>query len=354
MRNFAGGAFAVAVSIATFAWAVQASETATVTVHVPLHPVAAATTLTGDRGSGQVPTRYVTAKVTESLRRVSSPMTVSTYATGYVVFVSTNPCTKLCYGEFQLPVGFDVATPAGVHYATQAEADFPLLGSSRLIPIKADVPGPSGNASAGTVSVNSNPYLLVSNPQPVTGGSNRIAPVVQQQDYDSALADLSGAIASDVTMVLRAQAPSMLFVPAGSSATTVTSDHAIGDETPTFTLTETLSVAVNAYSDTRVRQLLKANLVTTLPRGEVLAPWSLRTDYTLTTMTDAGELMVVGWAGGDATPAVDSRTMRALIAGRSADQAAAILHAWYPGSTVEIHGWLPADPDRIKLQIVGT
>lgn len=344
---------------AAFAAAAVDSQTATVILHVPTHHVSAYADLTGSETGGDLPTRHITAEVTESGAGTSSAVTLTTYATGTVVFSFYNGCTRECAGSIRIPVGFDVATAAGVHYLTQAEALFPFLTSSRPIPVTAAYPGPAGNAAAGTVTViNKAGDLTVTNPQPITGGTSRTTHLILQRDYDKAAADLETRVLTDAQYVLGTNGRDLNYEWDSPPSYIVVSDHAVGDESPTFTLTASVSLSAHGFSDTTARQLLQARLTSQLAPGESLVPGTIRTNYSVLNVSQDGEVEVIGEADGTAIPAVNAQVLRQVIASLSPAEARTFLEGAVPGSRVDIRmglpqlSRLPANPDHINLVVV--
>jgi hypothetical protein len=357
MRRLAGVVAGAAAFVAAAGFAVVQSETATVTLYVPAHRAAAYATLTGSRGGGDLPTRPITAQGTEMLTGNASPVTLSTFATGDVVFTYYSACLVPCAGTIRLPVGFDVATAAGVHYTTQAEALFGFYSTSGLIPIKALTAGPGGNAAAGTITVIGTPTnLSVTNPKPTAGGTTRNTHVVLQKDYDAVRAQLTATASADAEASIVSRAAGFRYFANGKPTVTVTTDHAVGDETPTFTLTATVSMSANGFSDARARQLLRTALSTQLLAGEALSP-AVQTDYTVLQMTPDGSVVVIGSATGAAMPGIATAPLRRLIASSSPAEARATLESAVPGARVEIRlgplafSRLPADPNRITMVV---
>jgi len=358
MKRLAGVTAGAAAFLAATVFVVLQSETATVTIQVPMHRAAAYATLTGSRGAGDLPTRHITAQVTETLTGNASPVTLTTYATGIVVFSYYSACTVPCPGTIQIPVGFDVANTAGVHYTTQKEALFGFYSTSGPIPITAVTAGPAGNTASGTVTViNRAGNLSVTNPQPITGGSTRNTHVVLQKDYDPVRAQLTATATTDAQTSMLGKVGGLRYVADGKPAVTVTSDHAVGDEIATFTLTATISLSANGFSDARARQLLRSALSAQFLPGEAVAPDSVSTDYSILQMTPDGQVIVIGMASGSATRSVATEPLRLLIASSSPDQARKTLESAVPGARVDIRvgpfglPWLPADPNRIRMVV---
>jgi len=358
MRRLAGVVAGAAAFLAAVGFAVVQSETATVTLYVPAHRAAAYATLTGSRGGGDLPTRPITAQVTDTLTGNSSPVTLSTFASGDVVFTFYSGCTVPCAGTIRVPVGLDVATAAGVHYTTQAEALFGFYSTSGPIPIKAVTAGPAGNAAAGTVTViGYATNLSVTNAKPITGGTTRNTHVVLQKDYDAVRAQLTATATAEAQTSMLGRTAGLRYVAGGNPTVTVTSDHAVGVESTTFTLTATLTLSANGFSDARARQLLRSALSAQFLAGEAVAPNSVSTDYSVLQMTPDGHVVVIGTATGSATRAVATEPLRVLIASSSLDQARMTLQSAVPGARVDIHigpfglGRLPANPNRITVVV---
>src|SRR5437016_2909241 len=119
MRRAVGIGVCAAVGLAAVAGVALFSESATVVLSVPSQLVEANATLTGGRGSGDLPTRKLSVQVTDILAGQASPATVSTPATGEVVFTWYSQCTRNCSGiSVRVPAGADVSTDQGIHYVT--------------------------------------------------------------------------------------------------------------------------------------------------------------------------------------------------------------------------------------------
>src|SRR5205823_14517023 len=65
----------------------------------------------------------------------------------------------------------------------------------------------------------------------------RSAQVIQQSDYDAVLNPLTAKVNDELGAALYANAQGRLYVGDSRSFVTVTSDHKVGDETPSFTIT---------------------------------------------------------------------------------------------------------------------
>jgi hypothetical protein len=276
----------------------------------------------------------------------ASRATVSTYATGLVRFSWVSSCSGYCPIFLRIPAGTTVATLAGVGYVTLAEAAFPG-GSSGLIPIQAKLPGPSGNAPAGSVVFIPGAFgsLVVTNPKPITGGTSRQTRIIGKTDMESVV----GALSND--LIARARASFELSAGASSYAVTappdltLSSDHLVGEEVDSFTVTGAVTLYGTAFSDARARSLLVANLRSRVATGEELSALPAQTSYEITGTKADGSVEVSGDAVGYAIPSIATSMLRSRVARMSLDQARLELARLVPGAVVKIR----TSPDQMPF-----
>ena len=136
--------------------------------------------------SGAVPYQLVTVAVegrlslpsTGSIRLPSQP------ASGAVVF------TNLTDQPVKVPQGTGVrataSTIAGLRFVTTRPGELPAgPGSTLQLPVQCVTPGPQGNLPAGVLGAIEGllgTQLSVANPEPTTGGSDRLEPIATQND----------------------------------------------------------------------------------------------------------------------------------------------------------------------------
>jgi len=329
-------------------------ETATVKVSVPTSKITANRTITGGPSGRDLSTTRIQADVTDSQQGNASTVgTQATFAAGTVVFMCTSPCQ----GTVQLPADTIVSTTKGVHYQTQASQ---TIGSSTPVPVRAVMPGATGNTDSNTVTViDVNPHnLRVTNPQPITGGVNATTTqVIKQSDIDLVRTVLSAKVAQDLDAVMKAQAGGLSYVAEAQPTLKVTTDHNVGDQAPTFTMTITGSLGAIAFSQSQADALLRASLNQKVPKGYQLTADPIQTTYQLQKSGTNGDVTLKGFATGVALPNVTADELKSRIKGMRVDAARQQLRLLAHGTTVDIIvkpaiPWLPIIQDHIALTIV--
>ncbi|HKW60222.1 MAG TPA: baseplate J/gp47 family protein [Candidatus Dormibacteraeota bacterium] len=346
MGRIAGLSAVVAVLVGVVAGAVVYAGKATVTVRLPVRPVSVETTVDGSRDSGYFPTRPVTVMVSDTMRSTASSATVGTYATGEVVFLWLSRCGGSC-PTLRVPSGFQVQTDSGIVYRTLREVLFNGSSASPPVRVRAEVAGPSGNVPAHAITRTrvAPGYMAVDNGKPISGGTSRQTHVVLQSDFDSVLTALVGRLQSEVQSAMVLNAGDLVFEEDTSPRYTYTSDHAVGDETPLFTVTMTATLNANGFSDRQARALIAGAL-----RSHV---GPVQVSYTIERLSDDGDVRLHGTATGFTVPTPDPQPWQRRLASLRVDQARAELLRAFPGAQVDIRTWgapwLPAAPTRIAV-----
>ena len=180
-----------AISLLALATAiVPSAEVLLVPVHEPRHrsvslePVA---TNSLDLGQGALLSRQVELELQGSLRvpTTGSLLAPDAPASGEALF------TNLSSEPAPIPEGTSVraSRAPGVRFATMVVAELPAgQGSTVSVPVKATVAGAAGNLPAGTLDSIDGPLGLlasVSNPNDLSGGSDRATAAVAQTDLES-------------------------------------------------------------------------------------------------------------------------------------------------------------------------
>ncbi|MEA2655169.1 MAG: hypothetical protein QOI23_534, partial [Chloroflexota bacterium] len=213
-------------------------ESATVKLSVPPQKLVATATLTGGQTSGDLKTQHISATVTEAQGGTAGTMLVGpTFATGKVVF-SCPACASTARVEVQ--AGTLVTNANSLGYATQAVATI-TRAHTATVAVSATATGASWNTGKATITGISNPPSLklhVTNPSAILGGSDvHPAQVIQQSDLDAARSALETKVTAALGVALKAKATQMTYIADGPPAFTVISDHKVGDQASTFTMT---------------------------------------------------------------------------------------------------------------------
>ncbi len=322
-------------------------RTATVTVALAPRLESVVTPIDGSRGSGYFPTRQVTVSVSDTIRVPTSPFEAGTYATGQVVFSHYSGCTHDCWGMYEMPAGYELLSRTGIAYRTLADIWWKEGTISAPVGIRAEVPGPAGNAGPHMILQTRlwPGWMVPDNPKPITGGTSRMTHRVAQADIDGALATLHDSLQSDVQSAMRLNASVLVYEPDGTPRYTYTTNHAVGDEAPTVTVTMTAALSANGFSDAQAR--------------ERIAEWMpshvgpVRTSYVIESMSPDGDVRLLGFASAFTFTTPDRATWQRRLASMTVDQAKAALLDAFPGAEVDIKNSgapaLPAEPGRINL-----
>lgn len=335
-------------------------ETATVILGIPAQRVQADLTLTGGPAEGVLPTQTLTVTVTDTLAGAASPATVgSTFATGEVVFTFHSSCTRECGTiRMRVPPGSDLFTDAGVHYVTLADEWFGTTSSP--VPVRAVLPGTSGNTGAGTIvnfGYNEAPGLAVTNPHAIIGGTDRQTHVVSESDLDNLAHAVTAEAITDAKSAMRIKAGGLGYALAGTPSLTTTSSDAVGTETQTFTVTTTATLKAVAFYDSATRGQLKYAVLEKVQPDHVLTKDSVETEYSVDSVTADGEVLIRGTATAFVIPRISIDRLQSRLAGLDVAQARKVIAEAVPSSTVRIQVWpawvsrLPSLPDNIAIEV---
>jgi hypothetical protein len=332
-------------------------ETATITVTVPTTKVAADRTITGGATGQELTTTRIQADVTDSQQGTTSVAAVApAYATGQVVF-TCSPCPS---NSLSIADGTTVSTAAGIHYATQGRADIVPPATSVQAAIRSLQPGTPGNTGASTVTVIDKPItnVKVNNPSPIVGGANATtAQVVQQSDLDRVRAALTVRVGQDLNAALAAQAGGLTFAADGQPVLNFTSDHTVGDQVATFSMTVTATLGAIAFSQSQADALMGASITQRIPKGFTLVPNSVQSSYVVQHAGANGDVTIKGSAIGVMVTNVTAAELKARIKGMRVESARKELLQITPGTAVDMSvkpnvPWLPVLQDHITLRIV--
>ena len=332
-------------------------ETATIKVTVPTAKIVADRTMTGGASGQELTTTRIQAEVSDSQQGTTSVAAVSpAYATGQVVF-TCSPCPA---NTLSIPDATTVSTVAGIHYATQGRVDIVPPAKTITAAIRSLQPGTPGNTGQNTVTVIDKPIanVTVNNPSPIVGGANATtAQVVQQSDLDRVRAALTTRLTQDLYAALTAQAGGLVFAADGSPTLNVTSDHKVGDQVATFTMTITGTLGAIAFSQSQADTLMRETLVGKIPQGFQLTSNPLQTTYSVQHSGANGDATIKGSAIGAMVTNVTAAQLKARIKGMRVDAARKQLERVTPGTTVDMSvkpavPWLPVLQDHIQLTIV--
>lgn len=345
---------AFTVLVAAFA-SLPYIETAAVKVTVPPQRLETNLTL-------RVTTQHIDAQATESQRGTTSTVAVDAKpASGQVVF--TLKCTTAlpCQPIEHLPAGTIVATAKGLTYATDFPAMFVGSGTA-TVGVQAVSPGAAGNTAKDTVTVIVSKHqagMTVTNPDVIKGGDDpHRAQAIQQLDLDALQAALTAKVTDELAAALQAKAQGMDFVLDGPPMLDNTTDHAVGDEVPAFTMTITGKLGAVAFSDSAAQSLMRSALEPRVPAGYQLAQDPIQARYQLQPAGENGNARIAADAVGVATAKPSQQAFTSKLKGLSLRDAHDQIQHRFPGSQVDIRvkpvalPWLPIIPEHINLTVL--
>ncbi len=329
-------------------------ETASVKLSVPTQSLGALVTLTG------LPTQRIQANISDSQQGTASTVQISPkYASGQVLFRCSPACQQ---APFNIPSGTLITTAKSLGYATQAAATITSTTGSAPVAVRATAPGAAWNAAPDTLTIIANktdPNLQVTNPAPIAGGTNaRSAQIIQQSDFDTVRGALTLKVNDQLAAALKANAEGMSYIADALPVINLMSDHSVGEETPSFTITMTGTIGAIAFSESQAHSLLRAALEAKIPPGEELTTDPIQTTYQIAQASANGDVIVTGKAVGFVTPKLSPQSLRSQIKGLRPAEAAKSLQRTVPGSLVEIRispavvPWLPIIAEHISLTVV--
>jgi hypothetical protein len=334
-------------------------ETASVKLSVPPQKLVANVTLSGGQTGADLKTQHIEATVKATQGGTASVVQVGpTFASGRVVF----SCTRCASGtRVQIAEGTLVNNTRSLGYATQAAATVTRTRSA-TVAVRATTTGSSWNTAKATITgIDSSPNrnLHVTNPSAISGGTDiHPAPVIQQSDFDAVRTGLEAAISDSLNAALKAKAIQMTYIADGSPQLTVTSDHKVGDQASSFTMTMTGTLGATAFSDNDTRALMRTALEAKVPTGQHLTDDPIDITWQVQRAGPNGAVSVNGSAVGYIAPTVSINTLRARIRGFSPAEARKSLERTVPGSTTEIQispvdvPWLPLISDHISITVL--
>ena len=329
-------------------------ETASVKLSIPPEKLVANVTLSGGPTGGDLKTQRIQATVTEAQGGTASTGLVGpTFATGKVTF----SCTSC---NLTVDAGTLVTNSKSLGYATQAAANVTRTHPA-TVAVRATATGAAWNTAAGTIKTfsDSNPFpgVRVTNSAAIAGGADeRTALLIQPADLEAVRVALAAKVTEALGAALKAKAVEMTYIADGPPNLTVISDHKVGEEVRTFTVTMTGTLGATAFSDNDARALMRTALEAKVPSGQQLTNDPVDITWQVERNPNGG-LTVNGTVTGYVSPTLSTSTLRARIRGLSPTEARKALERAVPGSTVEIQTtpmavpWLPLFAEHISVTV---
>ena len=375
------GLLVVALAVAAGWIAFNVLPTAAITVvprtqaaqPVDLTVIADPTATAVDTTRGVVPAQVVTIPLTATdTFTATGTKPVDSAATGTVTFISNDTGRT-----HTIPQGTQVSTASGVAFHTTQAVTVPrarVIPPSSFSPGKGSVgisavsTGPAGNVAAGTITrvsaaieaalVNfSNP---VNNAAPTTGGAHTVIQVIQQSDYDAAVASLRATLKTqlDAAGLDPVNVPAgVTLIAASAIVGTTTADQAasalVSKQKDTFTLTVSGNGTIDGVDQTQVQQVAAARLAASVPSGYQLFPSTVQTQVG-PAVVNGGQISFSASATGQIAATLDPAVLLSQVRGKTVGQARTILET-LGTVTIETSPFyvssIPDDPARVTITV---
>lgn len=243
------------------------TPTATITI-IPVQQLITAETRativtngTANAAQGQLPGRLLPALTLTQARTVATTgvgQQQAHAARGLLTFYNAAQTSQL------VPAGTLLTTAQGVQLVTDQDAlippaVYPTFGQV-TIPAHTLLVGPGGNLAAGVLNgpcCRENVFVVS---HAFTGGQDaRSYPMVSQHDRDDTIATLKAALDQSVNAAYQAQleARESLLTPVACTSA-VSSDHQVGEEATSLTITVVQTCEAEAYETQAVEKLVTA------------------------------------------------------------------------------------------------
>jgi hypothetical protein len=352
------GALAV---VAAAAGAVVYSETAAIRIAVPPQRLEAHLAFNSG-GMAGLALQHLAAQVTDSAQGTATGISAvgPKYASGQVTFTLVCPVYGTCQPRTE-PAGEVVMTAKGFRYTTSSSVYLQPGAQTATVAILAMTPGAAGNTGAGniTIAINGGQYVTVINQLPVVGGSDtKVAPVIKQSDIDAMRAALTSRVTAALNTALMSQTSGMTYAVDGPPLLDFRSDHAVGSQVQTFTVTATGKLTATAFSMDATQAMLRAVLQPMVRPGYALRPDPIQADFQFVPAAKTTDLVITADAVGYAVPTVSMSSLQAALKGLSPSDARSRLRHDFPNSTVDLRmtpfalPWLPIIANHINVTVV--
>jgi hypothetical protein len=319
-----------------------------------------------DEAAGIVPAQVLSAQVSGEARTSTTGRRPEPAgkARGSVILINRTARPVL------VPAGTAVSTATGQTVQFVTLRDAPLEPNGRT-PVEAEalLPGPDGNARAGTITRVEGPLglsVMVANPGGFSGGSTAPMPYVTEEDQQRLQAQLFEELKKGAVVRLNERLEPGMFIPPESVtylAMSPTFAPFVGEVADELFLSMSVQ-AIGSMVDARSGNGSARNrLLQMMPPGSRLISDTLRFQPSNVRVNDAGTMVFEVNADGTLLRGPDSDAVRELIKGMTPAEAVAALQAryrlseapqvrlgpdWLPG-IVPTH--LPVIPWRIRVLV---
>ncbi len=301
-----------------------------------------------DAETGVVPARVLSTQVSGEARTKTTgrSMEAAGKARGQALFVNRTSA------PITVPAGTVVSTATGNDARFVTTIDAPLVANGRAeVPIEAVLPGPTGNARAGTINRVDGPLSLsvfVTNNAPTGGGTTAQVGVVAEEDKERLQAELFEKLKEQAYEQLNEKLEPGSFIPPETVsflALSPTFAPFVGEVSPDLFLNMSVQ-AVGLVVDTEAgKAVALGRLQDAMPPGTRLISDTLRYIPGGVTVKDPQTVSFSITADGMLLNALDKRAVRNAVLGMSPEEASAeLMKRFSPVEPPEIHlgpDWLP-------------
>lgn len=293
-----------------------------------------------DVEGGRIP-----AKVVEDVSEVSVTVPTSgsvsvgiTKARGSVVFI--NEGSK----AITVPGGTMLATPGGARFVTLASVVVPASGVKYFmnqavgidagmaeVNVEAEEPGARGNVAAGRVTVMAGKRisgLKATNPEPLSGGQDKITPVVAEADFELARKRLKAEALNASSRVLSEKGLGDRFVP--KETIVVDQEEPVFNEAPLAPASELrascrVHARALAVSHADVSKVASGQFALALVGGARVISPEVKVEIIESRKADADSAVIEALAGGTVATRIVPTELSRTLAGKALGEARSIL-----------------------------
>lgn len=257
-------------------------------------------------------------------------------------------------------------TDPDVVFLTVRAASITSNGGTTTIPVEAQLAGSNGNRMAGdlaTIEGDLNSKLLVSNPEPMSGGTDQLVKSVAQVDYDGLRTKLIGEMRALAIEKEKSQLPeNSILLPDSIEMEPLVTEvlspevNQPGDQ---LSLTITSNFLVYYLDVNKLNEKVQSLLDYKIPDGWVKRENTLYEENLHTSITNFGdskEFMIILQAAQLLVPQMDKFTLAQAVAGKTKAMAAEIIKneiSLLSEPTIKINPsfwqWLPILPVNIDV-----
>lgn len=274
--------------------------------------------------------------------------------------------TFVAAGEQAFATQADVIVPAGA-----LTAGGQIAAGDIAVAVVAAAPGPAGNVAANAINVVVNPSIdarlrgfpnntqpRVLNPDATAGGVDTTGPEITQADVDTAVATLRQVLSSRAADAIGTADPDEIFIEAPRQEPTITLPEGLvgARDQPQVEISGELAWEVVRADPATVVEAARSRLLadpTQIPAGQDLLGDSLDVRLRPASLAD-GVLTVPAVVTARSVAAIDLAVVRDRIAGRSAEEAEAVLADLGSVSVDLWPGWAATVPElewRVEIRV---